>query len=111
MIASPSTSLSLLSRLRDGDQDAWRRMNHLYRPLMQAWLRPRGLQPADIDDSTQNALAVVLRRLPEFRHNGRAGAFRTWLREIITNVLRDHVRAADRRPAGDESLLAELEDP
>jgi RNA polymerase sigma-70 factor (ECF subfamily) len=111
MIASPSTSLSLLTRLREGDPDAWRRMNHLYHPLMRAWLRPRGLQPADIDDLTQNALAVVLRRLPEFRHNGRAGAFRTWLREIIANVLRDHLRAADRRPAGAEALLAEVEDP
>ncbi len=111
MIASPSTSLNLLTRLREGDPEAWRRMNHLYRPLMRAWLRPRGLQPADIDDLTQNALAVVLRRLPEFRHNGRTGAFRTWLRGIVGNVLRDHLRAAERRPDGGEQLLAEVENP
>lgn len=111
MLLSQSTSLNLLSRLRDGDPESWRRMNHIYRPLMRAWLRPRGLQHADIDDLTQAALAVVLRRLSEFRHNGRAGAFRTWLRGIVTNVLRDHLRAADRRPAGDERLLADVEDP
>ncbi len=111
MLLSQSTSLNLLSRLRDGDPESWRRMNHIYRPLMRVWLRPRGLQHADIDDLTQTALAVVLRRLPEFRHNGRTGAFRTWLRVIVTNVLRDHLRAADRRPGDDERLLADVEDP
>jgi RNA polymerase sigma-70 factor (ECF subfamily) len=83
----------------------------LYAPLMRSWLRPRGLQPADIDDVTQNALTVVLRRLPEFRHNGRPGAFRAWLRGVVTNVLRDHVRAAGRRPDADAQLLTDLENP
>lgn len=110
MPASPSTSLGLLSRLRHGDDAAWRRMFGLYTPLMRAWLGPRGLQPADIDDLTQNALAVVLRRLPEFRHNGRPGAFRTWLRGVIGNVLREHARAAARLPGGEDQLPAEVED-
>ncbi len=111
MPASPSTALSLLDRLRGGDADAWRRMNELYVPLMRAWLRPHGVQPADIHDLTQNALAVVLRRLPEFQHNGRAGAYRTWLRGIIDNVLREHRRATGRRPVADDQLLADLADP
>lgn len=111
MATSPTTSLNLLTRLRGGDPESWRRMFGLYAPLMRAWLRPRGIQPADIDDLTQNALAVVLRRLPEFRHNGRAGAFRAWLRGVVTNVLRDHLRAAGRRPDGDAQLLTDLENP
>ena len=98
MAVSPSTSLNLLRRLRAGDPESWRRLNDLYRPLLRAWLRPRGLQPADVDDLTQAALAVVFKRLGEFEHNGRPGAFRTWLRGIIGNVLRDHRRAAGRRP-------------
>lgn len=106
-----ATSLSLLTRLRGGHPDSWRRMVALYTPLLHAWLRPRGLRPADADDLTQSALAVVVRRLPDFRHNGRPGAFRTWLRGIIANVLRDHLRAAVRRPAGHDALLADLDDP
>src|SRR3954452_11640195 len=105
------TSLSLLTRLRVGDPDSWRRMVTLYTPLLRAWLRPRGLRPADADDLTQNALAVVVRRLPDFRHNGRPGAFRTWLRGIIANVLRDHLRAAGRRLSGHDARLADLDDP
>jgi RNA polymerase sigma-70 factor (ECF subfamily) len=108
-VLSPGTSLSLLERLRAGDAEAWGRMVALYTPLLRVWLRPAGLQPADIQDVTQNALAVVVRRLPEYRHNGRVGAFRAWLRGIIRNVLRDFLRAAGRRPDR-EQLLADLED-
>lgn len=111
MAVSPSTAHSLLDRLREGDAEAWRRLNELYLPLMRAWLRPHGVQSADVHDLTQNALAVVLRRLPDFEHNGRSGAFRTWLRGIIDNVLRDHRRAAGRRPVADDGLLAALADP
>jgi RNA polymerase sigma-70 factor (ECF subfamily) len=104
------TSLSLLDSLGAGDQDAWRRMLLLYTPLLHAWLRPAGLQAPEIEDLIQNALAVVLRKLPAYRHNGHRGAFRTWLRRILDNVLRESLR----RPCwGAESadLLAQLEDP
>ncbi len=111
MAHSPTTSLSLLDRLRAGDPDSWRQMVGLYAPLLRAWLRAGGVQPADADDLTQNALAIVFRRLGEFRHNGRAGAFRTWLRGVAGNVLREHIRAAGRRPCGDDAGLADLEDP
>lgn len=111
MVESPATSLSMLDRLGGGDPGTWQRMVGLYGPLMHAWLRPRGLQPADVDDVTQNTLTVVVRRLPEFRHNGRPGAFRTWLRGVVANVLRDHLRTAARKPAGGDALLAEVDDP
>jgi RNA polymerase sigma-70 factor (ECF subfamily) len=111
MVTPAATSLSLLAQLRDGDPASWERMFALYAPLLRGWLRPRGVQDADIDDLTQNALTVVLRRLSEFEHNGRTGAFRSWLRGVVTNVLREHLRTAGRRPAGDADLLADLEDP
>jgi len=107
MIASPSTSISLLERLASGDHDAWRRMIQLYSPLMQAWLRPRGLQPSDIDDLTQNALTIVVRKLPDYSHNGRTGAFRSWLRSIIENVLRDFVKSSKRQH---DHLIEDLAD-
>ncbi len=111
MMPTSPTSLSLLDRLRASDQSAWTRMAAAYIPLIRAWLRPRGVQDADIDDVTQKALAVVSRKVREYDHNGRPGAFRAWLRAIVVNVLRDHLRAAGRKAGGDAALLSELEDP
>src|SRR5947209_9648601 len=110
MVESPTTSLTLLGRLGAGSADGWERMVGLYEPLIRVWLRSRGLQPADVDDLAQVALTVIVRRVPDFRHNGRVGAFRTWLRLIVGNALRDHIRSGLRRPAGDDRLLADLED-
>lgn len=111
MTTSPNTSLSLLDRIRAEDQNAWTRMTSAYVPLIRAWLRPRGLQDADIDDVTQKALAVVSRKLRDYDHNGRPGAFRAWLRAIVVNVVRGHLRAEGRNAGGDDALLVELEDP
>jgi RNA polymerase sigma-70 factor (ECF subfamily) len=111
---SPDTSASLLEQLRDrGDAQAWQKLVLIYTPLMRAWLRPAALQPADMDDLTQRILEVVVRKLPQFQHDGRPGAFRAWLRAITVNRLREFWRA---RPPADQfapsaALLEELEDP
>lgn len=110
-VTSPSTSLTLLQRLCLGDQDAWRRMATLYTPLLRAWLRPTALQAADKEDVIQSALEVVVRKASSYRHNGRTGAFRAWLRRIIENVLHDFLSAAERRVIGGEEVLAQLADP
>jgi RNA polymerase sigma-70 factor (ECF subfamily) len=111
---SPNTSASLLERLRDrGDAKAWQKLVLLYTPLMRAWLKPAALQAADVDDLSQRVLEVVVRKLPQFQHGGRPGAFRAWLRAITVNRLREFWRA---RPPADQTapsaaLLEELEDP
>lgn len=110
-LSSPSTSLSLLDRLCAGDADAWQRLARLYTPLLHAWLRPAGLQQTDIDDVTQDILMVVLRRLPDYRHNGRPGAFRAWLRGIAQNRLRECLRCDERRAGRLRELAGRLEDP
>jgi RNA polymerase sigma-70 factor (ECF subfamily) len=107
MAAPLATSLTLLDRLRQPDEDAWRRFVGLYGPLLQTWLRRHGLQPADRDDLSQHVLTVVVRKLPDFRHNGRPGAFRAWLRTITARALRDFWAA--QAPAA--ALLDQLDDP
>jgi len=107
--AQPDTSLSLLQQLGGGAEDAWRRLVALYTPLLRVWLRSANLQAADVDDLTQRALEILLRRLPQFAHNGRPGAFRAWLRSIAVNLLREFWRG--RPPAGSDSVLDELADP
>jgi RNA polymerase sigma-70 factor (ECF subfamily) len=111
------TSASLLERLRlQPDDEGWQRLVELYTPLIRGWLHRHGLPPQEADDVVQEVLAVVVRRLPDFRRQPRAGAFRRWLRTITVNCLRDFWRGRRGRPvaAGGSDfvqMLDELADP
>jgi RNA polymerase sigma factor (sigma-70 family) len=111
------TSFSLLERLRlqPADND-WQRLVAVYTPLIQGWLRQHAVTAADADDLTQEVMTVLMRELPNFKHNRQRGAFRNWLRTITVNRLRVLWRCRRQRPqatGGSDFLkmLDELEDP
>lgn len=111
------TPVSLLERLRvQPNDDTWRRLVELYTPVIHGWLRRQGLPPTDVEDLGQDVLAVLVRELPQFRHDGRPGAFRRWLRTVTVNRLRGQWRARRRQPQGTGDsdfvrMLDQLEDP
>jgi RNA polymerase sigma-70 factor, ECF subfamily len=113
----PDTSLSLLNRAQDSnDRESWDQLVALYVPLLQNWLRRYDVRASDADDIVQEVLVALSIELPSFKHSGRDGAFRKWLRLTLVHRLRNYWKAQDRRqPAngGSDSqrLLAELEDP
>jgi len=94
------TSASLLDRLHGpADPTAWDRLTAVYSPLIRGWLRKQNVRDDDAEDLVQEVLVVVVRRFPDFEHNGRTGAFRAWLRMIAVNVSRDFWKARRLRPA------------
>ncbi|HKB00977.1 MAG TPA: sigma-70 family RNA polymerase sigma factor [Gemmataceae bacterium] len=111
------TSASLLDRLRDDpDEASWRELVSLYTPLIRGWLRRYAARADDADDVVQEVLAVLTRKLPDFRKEPRPGAFRRWLRAITVNCLRAHWRRQRAHPpgTGDSDVaraLTELENP
>jgi RNA polymerase sigma-70 factor (ECF subfamily) len=95
-----ATSPSLLQRLQDrGDRLAWQRLVSVYSPWLRGWLSRHDLQPADVEDVLQDVLLVVSEKLPDFVHNGWPGAFRTWLRTILTHRVRHFLRERRNRQA------------
>ena len=110
------TSASLLERLQQRpDPASWQRLVDLYTPLLHGWLRRYSLQQADADDVVQDVLGVVVRELPGFHHNQHRGAFRSWLRSILVNRLRNFWRNRQTHAAvmgsGDKlQMLDQLED-
>ncbi len=104
------TSVSLLERLRAArpDDPEWRRLEEIYQPLIVRWIgRVPGLgdEAADI---TQEVFLVMVRGISRFEPQ-REGSFRTWVRRITVNVLRNHRRRRFRQPAvGLESFDAFL---
>lgn len=94
------TSISLLDRARLNPNDcSWDRLADVYSPMLRTWLSRFGVQPADADDLVQETLLAVSRDLMKFEHSGRPGAFRSWLRSILVNRVRNFWRSAKYRPA------------
>ena len=110
------TSLSLLGQLQQtSDAEAWQRLMDLYEPMLRRWLGQYGVRSSDVDDILQEVLLAVSSEIASFDHNGRTGAFRSWLRITLVNRLRNHWRATRGRPltgnSDVERRLAQLEDP
>jgi RNA polymerase sigma-70 factor (ECF subfamily) len=108
-----TTPISLLDRLRShpDNAEAWRQIDAIYRPWLQRWLRGRVAQASDVDDLVQTVLTVLVQELPRFEHNGNTGAFRTWLRGIVVNRLREFRRGLATLAAGDcDPIIEQLAD-
>jgi RNA polymerase sigma factor (sigma-70 family) len=111
------TSLSLLDRLQqDASDSVWRDLVEVYTPVLEAWLASFRLQSADRDDIVQESLTTILQQVAEFRHAGRPGSFRAWLRAIVVNRLREFWRRRNRQAQGTgdsdfAELLQQLESP
>jgi RNA polymerase sigma-70 factor (ECF subfamily) len=106
------TSLSLLDRAREGPSSgSWERLVDVYSPLLHGWLARLSVQPSDADDLVQEILLAISRDLSKFQHSGRNGAFRSWLRTILLNRVRDFWRSSKYRPtaAGGTSWAERLE--
>jgi len=88
----------LLERLKDAADDAaWQSFYDLYDPLIRRWLVRRGVSPQDADDVAQEVMQLALKQLPEFQHNGRVGALRAWLRQVVANRLKTFWRQQNRQ--------------
>jgi len=97
--ASDSLQTTLLYRLRTGDQESWRRLDHLYGPVVLGWCRNAGLSPEDAADVQQEVYRAVLMHLTDFRRERPGDSFRGWLYTISLNKIRDHWRRQNRQVA------------
>ena len=103
------TSVSLLERIRLGASDeSWYEFVTIYNRFIERWLLRQGVQPMDAEDIRQEVLSVVLREIRKFEHNGRTGAFRSWLRKITANRVREFWRSRKRQRTAEEADLEHL---
>lgn len=110
------TSSTLLARARARDPEAWRRVVHLYGPLVYRWCRQFGLREADAADVGQDVFLAVSRSIETYQSDREGNTFRGWLRTITRNKVRDflkHLPAGAEGPGGSDAqahllgLLAE----
>lgn len=110
ILAMESTSATLLNRLRrSDDQAAWVRFVELYTPLLYHWALRVGCPETDAADLVQEALLLLLRKLPDFNYDQK-GSFRSWLRTVVHNCWRNLQRRA-QVSVNPASSLSHLPDP
>ena len=100
--AGPTDStLSLLTRARNGDNQALDDLLARYVPALSRWAAGRlpiaARDLVDTSDLVQETLIGTFKRLDGFEHRGE-GALYAYLREAVRNRIRDELRKAQRRP-------------
>jgi RNA polymerase sigma-70 factor (ECF subfamily) len=110
------TRQSLLLRAQTGEEEAWKDLADLYRPLIMGWLNRQGVPAVDMEDLSQDVLLSVVKHLPSFEHSGHRGAFRSWLRTIVCSRTIDYWRAAGAHTqasggSGATAALEQIADP
>ena len=110
------TRRSLLFRAQTGEENAWKDLIDLYRPLIIGWLNRQGVPAVDLEDLSQDVLLSVVKHLPNFEHSGNRGAFRSWLRTIVCSRTTDYWRATGTSTqasggTGATAALQQIADP
>jgi RNA polymerase sigma factor (sigma-70 family) len=97
MNESPETRHSLLVRLNGPrDEQAWQEFVAIYQPLIYRLIRGRGLQHADAQELTQDALVAVAGAIERGSPDFHGGSFRGWLSRIARNMMINYLTR--RRP-------------
>jgi RNA polymerase sigma-70 factor (ECF subfamily) len=88
----------LLERVRSHDADAWRRLLHLYTPLVRYWCARSDVRGVDAEDVAQEVFQAVATGIDRFHHDRAGDTFRGWLRGITRNKLLDFFRRNNHHP-------------
>jgi len=101
----PESSLELLDRARAGDALALDRLLARYRPRLKRWATgrlPRFARDAtDTEDLIQEAMIGIVRNVQQFEHRGE-WALQAYLRQAVSNRIRDEIRRVATRPVREE---------
>jgi RNA polymerase sigma factor (sigma-70 family) len=98
---------TLILRVRDGDESARNQLFARFLPGLRRWahgrLPAKARSLADTDDLVQISMVRALTRVDGFDPRGQ-GAFLAYLHQILLNCIREEIRRAGRRPAGQDSV-------
>jgi RNA polymerase sigma-70 factor (ECF subfamily) len=86
------TSTGLVNGVKGRDPEAWRRLAHLYGPLVYRWCRWQGLRTSDAEDVTQEVFLTVAVKIGSFRREQPGDTFRGWLWVITRHKLGHWIR-------------------
>ena len=98
-MSSTNTQLSVIDGVCRQDAQRWREFDAIYRPILRAFLRNRGLRDSEASDVIQDVFVKLLGKIDTYDRT--KCRFRTWLFTIAQRTLIDHAR---RRASHDKAL-------
>lgn len=108
MPAPLDTPLSLLERVKNGDEDAWSAFASRYVDVLKRWCQGWNISATDSEDVIQDALLAILLSIPKFERQ-RVGSFRRWIKTIAWRCWCDAMSKSERLQYSD--LLHKLRSP
>jgi RNA polymerase sigma-70 factor (ECF subfamily) len=101
----PESSIALLERAQAGDRLALEELLTRYRPRLKRWASGRlpryARDMTDTDDLVQEAMIGTVRNFQSFKHQGE-WALQAYMRQAVTNRIRDELRRSAATPRRDE---------
>lgn len=104
---SRDTPVSLLERIKAGDEEAWTEFARKYVTVLEKWCGKWKIQNSDSQDVVQDTLLAVVVGVSNFQRRG-TGSFRAWMKTIAWRCWCDALAKAERRQ--DQELLRTLHD-
>jgi RNA polymerase sigma factor (sigma-70 family) len=92
------TQLTLLSKVRRGDEEGWSRFYELYQDFIYSAARGAGLSHEEARDVVQETMITVQNYVSSFVPDEGRARFRTWLRRIVRSRIADQYRVKKRNP-------------
>lgn len=110
-VSMDTTRHSLLIRVKDpGDHAAWSEFDEIYRPMIARFARSCGLRPNDVDDVVQHCMLSIHQHIKNFEYDPARGRFKGWLRNVVSNRVRDLWRKKGEVHPGSVVLKAQPDD-
>ena len=104
MVDLPVTRQSLLLRLKTRNDDAWHEFLRIYEQALLDFSKRKGLQEADALDVTQEVLAALEKKLPEWETNPERGKLRGWLFRVARNLAVNKIMERAKAPLALDGL-------
>ncbi len=108
-IDSQPTSLTLLERVRAGDEAGWEKFVRMYGPLVYSWCRRAGLSSEDAGDVSQDVFVKLSKNFDSFQNRRPGDSFRRWLKTVPNNRARDFHRGQRDRPQARGGTTAQMQ--
>ncbi|MCM8534161.1 MAG: RNA polymerase sigma factor [Lentisphaeraceae bacterium] len=105
------TSHTLLERVRNrSDENSWSEFDDIYRPYILNVVKRMNFTHEEAEDLCQNIILILWEKIPEFKHNFRTGAFRSWLCTIVRNrainIINKNQRISEKLTTKNEEALS-----